>query len=79
MDINVLKHQATSSINWLEIAECLGVLSHAIRNKNTNDIEINIIFVIKQVFSVAREYNIDLDIAWEKWSYKAITKEYLPS
>lgn len=76
MSLNTLKKLKPEDIDWLEISCNMTKLSKGLRTSCKEDITDSLIYMIHQNMLIAKEFDIDMDEAWSKWSKKAISKIY---
>jgi len=77
MSLNNLKSAKSEKIDWLELSSQMTQLSKSLRSSSKDEIKDVLIYMIHKNIIIAKDFNIDMDEAWNKWSKKAISKIYL--
>lgn len=63
-------------LDWIAVSSLMKDLSSSLRKKDKYTIEKCLIYLVHLNFSIADKYDIDMNIAWNKWNYKANSKVY---
>ena len=63
--------------DWFILVSEFGMLGHAIRMKNKDNINQKLSIVIAILLKIAHQKNICMNAAWNNWNKKAISKQYV--
>lgn len=75
-ELNKLKPQFYEKENWIDLSIKMKDMSKHLRYEETMNIQNDAITFIEFLLQVAKNYNIDMQSAWERWYKKAYYKKY---
>ena len=76
-DLNLLYNDIdlkSNNTDWFKLSIILGKTSSKLQSKSVSPQ--HIIEIIKFIFVIGQKYEIDLNLAWSKWTKKALVKQY---
>lgn len=75
-ELNILKPLIYQRENWINLSIKMKNMSKHLRQKDKYTIEIDSIEFIQFLLQVAKNYNINMESAWDRWYKKAYYKKY---
>ena len=74
--LNYFKPSFYERENWIDLSIKMKDMSKHLRDKDINFIKHDTIMFIDFLLQIARNYNIDMESAWDRWYKKAYYKKY---